>query len=133
MIMGGASDRIGRKMSAVICALVQVAAMIWVTQARELWTFYLFAAVYGFTNGGMITLIWALISDTFGVGSLGAITGALVVGFGIGAAIGPMIGGVLFDVNNDYFFAFLAGAAAMLMAALLMVFVRRESETDGRA
>lgn len=41
--------------------------------------FYLFAVVCGFAYGGLNTMIAALIGDNFGLYSLGAITGVLVV------------------------------------------------------
>ena len=72
----------------------------------------------------------ALISNTFGLGKLGVIMGALEVGFGIGAAIGPVIGGRIFDVSHSYFNAFIYGAVVMLLATLLIVPVRREVERN---
>ena len=80
LLMGGISDRIGRRSSAVICALLQIGAMIWLVWAKELWRFYFFAMVYGFSFGGFDIPVTALIGDIFGLQSLGAIMGALVVG-----------------------------------------------------
>ena len=127
LLMGHASDKIGRKKLAIACSLLQVAAMLWLAWSSELWMFYLFAVVYGFTGGGIITLIWALIGDTFGMGSLGAITGALVAFFAIGASIGPLVGGLVFDISGGYYFAFLVGAGSMLMVTIFVALTRRET------
>lgn len=124
---GLVSDRIGRKMSAIICALLLAVTMMWIAWSQYLWMFYLFAVAFGFAYGGFSTLVAALIGDTFGVRSLGAITGTLVFGFNLGAAVGPLIGGLIFDARNDYLLAFLAAAAAMLVAALLVALVEREA------
>jgi len=127
VLMGVASDRIGRKLTAIICALLQAGAMVWLIWSQDLWMLYLFALVYGFAYSGFGSSMGALIGDTFGLGKIGAIFGVLEIGFGIGAAIGSTVGGIIFDVSNSYSVAFLMGAIAMLITALLIVLVRRES------
>lgn len=88
---------------------------------------YLFALVYGFAFGGMSPATAALLGDTFGVGRLGSILGILEIGFGIGAATGPLVGGLIFDANQSYFIAFLLGAVAMSVATLFIALIRREA------
>ena len=88
---------------------------------------YLFALVYGFAYNGLAASMGALIGDTFGLGKIGAIFGVLEISWGIGAAIGPAIGGLIFDLSNSYSIAFLIGALAMLVATLLVALIRRET------
>jgi len=83
LLMGVVSDKTGRNVSAMICGLLQIGAMIWVAWAREAWMFYLFAIVYGFALGGFDIPVTALIGDMFGVHSLGEIMGALVYWLGV--------------------------------------------------
>jgi len=130
LIMGVVSDMIGRKTLAIICALLQAGAMLWLLWAQDLWMFYLFAVVYGFGYGGVDPPTVALISDIFGVRSLGVIIGALVVGWAIGAAIGPAVGGFIFDVNKSYSMAFLIGALAMLGTAIFVALTKREVDRN---
>jgi MFS family permease len=130
--MGGISDRIGRRSSAVICALLQIGVMIWLVRAQELWRFYFFAIVYGFSFGGFDIPVTALIGDIFGTQSLGAIMGALVVGWGIGAAIGPAVGGLVFDISESYLVAFITGAVAMTVATFSILFTNREHVNTSR-
>ena len=63
--------------------------------------------------------------DNIGTRSLGAIMGLLTAGFAFGAAVGPAVGGYIFDVSGHYFMAFATGAIAMLVAACLIAFVRK--------
>lgn len=125
ILMGIASDVLGRKLSAVSCALLQVAMMVWMAWAHTSWMFYFIALLSGFAFGGLSTTVIAMLGDTFGVGRLGAIMGVIVVGFSLGAALGPYIGGFIFDVTSNYFVAFLTGAAITLLAVLFVALVRR--------
>ena len=128
IIIGGVSDRIGRKKTAVICSLLQAGTMAWLIWAQQLWMLYLFALVYGFVSGGFASTFTALIGDSFGLPSIGRILGVLELGWGFGAALGPIIGGLIFDFTNSYSIAFLIGAIAMVAATLLIGLVRRETE-----
>ena len=124
VLMGGAADRIGKKRIAIICALFQAGAVAWLIWANELWMLYLFVVVYGFSFGGFLPSITALIGDTFGLGSLGSILGVLDVGWAIGAATGPIIGGIIFDINESYSMAFLIGAVAIAIVAPLIALIK---------
>ena len=127
LLMGIVSDKIGGKMTAIICILLQAGAMVWLLWAWDLWMLYLFAIVCGFTWGGIGPSMATLVGDTFGLRQIGSILGILDGGFGVGAAIGPVIGGLIFDVTNSYFMAFLLGAAALLVVALLIALIRQET------
>jgi len=127
LLMGIASDRIGRKITFMISTLLQAMAIAWLIWAHSLWSLYLFALVYGFFYSGFGCSGAALISDTFGVKNIGAVFGLLEIGFGIGAAAGPVVGGYIFDVCGNYKDAFIIGMLAMLAATLLVVMVKREA------
>ena len=70
----------------------------------------------------------SLIGNTFGTVNLGTIVGAIVVGFSAGGAVGPLLGGYVFDATNSYFISFLIGALAMLMTVLFLGLTRRETK-----
>ena len=127
ILMGIVSDRIGRKLTATICGLLQAGIMIWLIWANELWMFYLFAVIYGFAYGGIVPSIAALAGDAFGLRRIGSIMGGLEVGLGIGAAIGPALGGLIFDINHSYSLAFLLISAGMLVAVFLIALIGRET------
>jgi len=129
VLMGFLSDRIGRRKTAVICALVQAATMVWLIWANGLWMLYLFALVYGFFNGGLGATLTALIGDTLGLKNIGKVLGMLEIGWGIGSALGPVIGGLIFDMSNSYAVAFVIAATVMFLVALLIALVRREINT----
>lgn len=127
LLMGRVSDSIGRKKAAITCALLAAIAMIWLIWSQDLLMLYIFGVVFGFSSGGLDTSMAALIGDTFGMRSIGMIMGALQVTWGLGMVIGPAIGGLVFDVSNSYFIAFLAGTIAMFAVALFIALSRRET------
>jgi len=122
--MGTVSDRIGRRLAPIICALLQAGAMLWLIWARELWMLYLFAIVYGFAYAGLGSTVGALIGDIFELSRIGAIFGVLEIGFGVGAAIGPVLGGFIFDFRQSYSLAFLIGTLTILAIALLLTLIK---------
>jgi MFS family permease len=125
LIVGKLSDAMGTKAVGVSCALIQFGAMLWLMGSNRLWMLYAFAAAYGFLWGGSATVITVLTADIFGMRSLGVIMGMMSGGWAIGGAIGPAVGGYLFDMSGHYSMAFAAGATALLAAACLMGMIKR--------
>jgi MFS family permease len=130
LILGRVSDIIGRKALAIGCALVEVGALIWLIWTRELWMFYLFAVFFGLSSGGVGMLTTALIGDIFGVRNIGAIMGATLVGWALGAAIGPYMGGFMFDATGNYFGSFITAAGTMLITTVLLTIIRTETKSE---
>ena len=128
VLVGKLSDSMGRKSPAIGCALLEASALIWLVWSHELWMFYIFAALFGFAFGGITSTITALIGDTFGAKSIGIIMGVLAAGFQFGAAIGPVIGGLVFDATSDYSLAFFSGGLVMLIVAVLLALTRQEQQ-----
>lgn len=130
VLTGRVSDIIGRKMLGIIWAVLQSGALLGLIWAQDLPMFYLFAIAFGLSWGGIGVISTALIVDMFGGRNLGIIMGAIDIGFQVGAAIGPVVGGFVFDVTGTYTVAFAIGAAAMLVTALLIALTRREKNTE---
>ena len=127
LLTGRVSDIVGRRIPGIVCALFLAVAMAGLIWAGELWKLYLFAVVFGLAWGGLGVTTTTLTADIFGGRNLGVIMGALNMAWCIGAAIGPFVGGLVFDVSNSYSRAFAIGAAIMLVTALLMALTRREA------
>lgn len=126
VLLGIASDRLGKKKTVMLGALIHIIALLCLLWARELWTFYIFALMFGLGWGGMGPATAALIGDTFGLVRLGAILGLIDVGFNVGAAIGPVVGGLIYDLRQSYFLSFLLGVGLILVTMVLIPFIRRE-------
>ena len=68
----------------------------------------------------------ALIGDIFGVRSLGLIMGTITLGWNFGAAIGPAVGGMVYDAFGGYSWAFAIAAAGMAVATFFAIIIRPE-------
>ncbi|UCE16649.1 MAG: MFS transporter [Candidatus Bathyarchaeota archaeon] len=121
LVIGGASDRVGTKRAWLLCLVCQMVIMFWLTMSGSVWTLYLFAPVFGFSYGGIVPLVPAITGEFFGTKNLGAIIGFMVFGPTIGGVLGPFIAGYIFDVTGSYYFAFLLGVAATIMATVLAI------------
>ncbi len=130
LLVGKIWDNSDRKAIAIICSLFLTGAMIWLIYSKALWMFYLFAFVFGFFYGGLSTSVTALIGDIFGQRSIGIIIGTLEVGWFLGASVGPFMGGLVYDINNNYSLAFSICVAAMVIATLLLALTKRETKLD---
>lgn len=128
VVMGNVSDRIGKKVTAIGSCVVQGFVMLSLIWLKSPWMFYIFAVVYGLAYGGFAPSSMALASETFGLRRIGAILGVLEIGYGIGAALGPAVGGLAFDATHSYVLAFIYGTFALFLSVLLLSLVRREVE-----
>ncbi len=130
VVSGIISDRIGARPVLAAGVLMQGVMMLWLAMADSTWAFYLFAAIFGLSYGGNMVLIPKLTSHFFGVGSMGAIFGALSVADGLGFGTGPLMAGYIFDMTGSYQMSFfiVAGAMAVAMAATLAL--REGSASD---
>ncbi len=125
LALGSVADRIGNKNAFIISFILVAAAFFWLAPAQEGWQIYLFAIVYGFAYGGCEAQ-WAPMAATlFGLGSLGLILGTVAIGFSIGAALGPVVAGYIFDISGSYQIAFLISAITGVIGLILTIFLRQ--------
>jgi MFS family permease len=123
-ILGGAADRIGNKVVCVIGLIFASATLFWLVSISEVWMFYIFVAIFGIGYGICFTSESPLIAWLFGVSSHGLLLGIISFGFTIGAALGPLLTGYIFDVTGSYHVAFLTLAVLSVVGLVLMAFIR---------
>ena len=104
--------------------IVMAAALLWVITAKQLWMLYLFAAAFGFGWGTLAVIRMPALAGVFGLGSLGAILGAVDAGASTGSVIGPFLAAWLFDVTGEYTVTFLMTAAVVTVGLLMTILLR---------
>ena len=114
---GAISDKITRRWSFVIMFSIQGVMMIlfYFIGGNE-YLLYLGAALVGFNFGGNFALFPSATADFFGNKSVGLNYGFVFFSYGIGGIFGPMLGGIMGDLNL-WLWAFLPAGVACLIAA----------------
>jgi len=113
------SDRIGREVTITIGALVGISGILVLMLIRDPshpWMLYFYALSYGFGIGICTPTIAAIITDIFQGPRVGFVIGAIWFFSSLGGAIGPWLGGWLFEIRGNYSVAFTLCAALFVLA-----------------
>ena len=110
-LSGAASDRFGREQTFIFAQILIIASiLILLALNREatVTLLYMYALLLGLGYGASgPQLMAATVVDIFERIAFGAIWGSVILGFGIGTALGPWFGGFLFDLMGNYKLVFL--------------------------
>ncbi len=121
LVLGGLGERYGIKNLLVMVLILQSATMIWLSLSNVSWMLWSFALCFGFTYGGVASMIPLMTAEYFGLVAMGSIFGLILLGATLGGVIGPWVAGLMFDVTNNYFWGFIIGAASMITSVLLTI------------
>ncbi len=127
---GAISDRIGRRLSFVIMFTIQGVMMIlfYFIGGNE-YLLYLGAAVIGFNFGGNFALFPAATADFFGNKTVGQNYGWVFFAYGIGGIVGPILGGLMGDLEL-WLWAFVPAGIALLIAAGIALALKPPKKRD---
>ena len=118
-ILGGLlSDRIGRESSYTLGSAAAFAGIILLTLIHDhtdTWMLYSFVVLYGAGYGTMLPVTASTTGDLFPGNSLGRILAIQSIGYGLGGALGPFLGGTFHDLTGSYTVPF---AISMLTVAV---------------
>jgi MFS family permease len=128
-VMGAASDRAGIRLAMVISFALMALSLAWLLYAGTAWALYLFAVIFGFAYGGMQTLFSPLVAELFGLRSHGIILGAAAFIGTVGAVIGPIFAGYIFDAMGSYSYAFLICAILAGGGIAVSLFIKAVQRT----
>jgi len=127
-VMGNVADRFGNKMALGISYALMGLSLVWLIPSRSEWSLYLFSIVFGFAYGGMQVLFSPLVAELFGTRSHGVILGTGALVGSVGAAIGPIIAGFIFDAIGSYVLAFVICAILALTGLVSTLLLDKKPE-----
>jgi MFS family permease len=130
LVMGFISDRIGRKKTLMVNLGLQVFSWLWVMGTSTSWMLLLFAAAFGSSYGGITACFPAIVGDYFGRRKASSVVGAIFMIAGTAAAIGPLVGGYIYDRTHSYQLAFLLGAFTNILSLILLFISRPPKKYD---
>lgn len=124
ILMGNIGDKIGNKSGIIIGYFLMSLTMFLFPFLKETWLFYIFASIFGFAFGCISTQRPPLVANMFGVKSHGLIFSVLDNSFSIGAAIGPLLYGYIFDTFGSYMFAFWISGGIAVAGLILTILLK---------
>jgi sugar phosphate permease len=133
-IMGGfilmtLSDYIGRARSLVIIQLLLALSILFIILAKNnISLLRVGIGWFGFIYGPIWPMYAVCARDYFPKEVAGTVIGLLTLFYGIGAMVGPIVGGHLTDLTGTFCWSFGIGALAALLAGLLIGFLRGPRE-----
>ena len=88
---------------------------------------YAFAFFFGLAFGGTMVVFSLLLVQVFGVDLFSRLMGIMGIPFMLGMALGPLLGGLVYDYTGAYTVAFILMLLLFAVSAVLVLFTR-ESE-----
>lgn len=119
LVFGLLGDRFGAKPVLVGGLLVQAFAAGAYLFAGHLADFYAVAIVFGMAYGGVMPLYAVLARDAFSPAIMGTVFGAAAMVSSLGMALGPAVGGWIFDHYGSYNWLYIGSFAVGLGAVAI--------------
>jgi len=123
LIFGLAGDRFGPKRALVTGLLIQAVAAGAYFFTRQLGEFYAVAVVFGMTYAGVMPLYAVIARGYFPMHIMGTVFGAATLVSSLGMALGPAMGGWVFDQFGTYGWLYIGSFAVGLGAGAIGLFL----------
>jgi MFS family permease len=102
LVFGLAGDRFGAKSVLVLGLLIQALSAGAYFFVRQIGEFYAVAFVFGLAYGGVMPLYAVIAREYFPLRIMGTVFGAAAMISSLGMALGPAIGGWIYDTTGSY-------------------------------
>ena len=122
-LMGLATDRWGRESVYTVGMTVAAGAVllvVWLGDGSSFWPLAIYVGLAGITDGISGLIIGAKAADIFPTESLGTVMGFVEMGRGAAIFLGPIIAGLMFDLQGDYVQAFILSAILTVASVCAM-------------
>jgi MFS family permease len=121
LLFGVAADRMGVKPVLIGGLLIQSIAIAFYLLVSRQSEFYLLGVVFGIAYGGVMPLYAVLAREYFDQRIMGTVFGAATMLSSLGMALGPVVGGWIFDTYHDYRWLYLSSTAIAVAAAAVAI------------
>jgi MFS family permease len=131
VVCGLLADRFGAKETLIVGLLVQAVAISLYLVVRDLNEFYALSVLFGLAYGGIMPLYATLVREYFGARIMGTVFGAVAMISTLGMAVGPWLGGFIYDNLGGYFWLYVSSCAVGLGAVALAFTFRPPAVGEG--
>ena len=133
-VTGAISDTFGREITYSVGMGMAVGAIVLVLmfgEGQSMWPIVLFVGLAGLSDGVNGLVVGAKAADLFPSRTLGSVMGMVEMGRGVGIAVGPVLGGLLFDLQGDYAVAY-SLAIGLTLASICCLWINRWVSGEAR-
>jgi MFS family permease len=125
-LFGWITDRIkDPKYGSFIGILFMLTGTILMLNVRTVSQLYVCALIYGFGYGSLAPILPLLVANRFGRHVVGSIYGLLTFFIGVGGAIGPVLGGFIYDHFGSYRYLWLINIFVLSCVALAILTLKK--------
>jgi MFS family permease len=124
LAVGSVADRVDKRWLTVGLFALQATAVLLVVHVDNVVLTYALVLVVGFTIGNIYMMQTLLATEIFGVVSIGAILGLLLLMTQLGSGVGPALVGALEDSTGSYVVPFTVTSVLTYVAAAAIVLAR---------
>jgi MFS family permease len=114
--IGYAADVLGKLRMLMVCMSVGGASTLAWMGCTSFAALMVYAVVYGFFAGGVISLYPTVIAELYGVKRIGLVTGVLYTGTAFGNLLAAPIAGFIYDGTHNYYGSIALAGSLMLIA-----------------
>jgi len=127
LIMGAWAEKLGIYNALIFCCVLTILSLAGLALFQSIWALFVFAVIFGFAYGGEVPQIPLFVGKFGGTKNMAALVGLTLFVGNIGGALGPWVGGKIYDLTQGYQWAFAIGVAAGLAALILAWTLKREN------
>ena len=122
---GMLADRYAKKWIMSAALLLHTLAVLCLFRVDSFGALPGFVFLFGMGIGGGAVLVPLLIGEYFGLRAFGKVLGVVTISATLGAAIGPVVTGRIFDVTGSYELAFILHVVSFTAGAVVFCFLPR--------
>jgi MFS family permease len=123
LVTGSAIDQIGSRRAILMSLFFMLAAYVWLLFAGAVPAFYIFAIIFGFAYGGLVTVLTPAVAELFGVTALSLIAASISFVSCVGS-LGSIVAGSIFDATGSYTLSFLFAIGLSVIGLIVTIFLR---------
>jgi len=131
LILTTLSDYLGRVKTLIITHLCLMASIFLIIFAKaDIGLLRLGIGCFGFFYGPIFPLYAACARDYFEKEVAGTVIGLFTIFYGVGAMLGPILGGYLSDLTQTFRWSYGFGALSALMSAIVISILRKPKPVE---
>lgn len=124
LILGQVIDRYDNRKVMMLCVASQAIAILTLAYNQHIVILYIGTLIFGLTMGSILMMQSLIVGECFGVVSFGTVSGIAGLFSNAGAAFGPTIAGVIYDVTQSYQKSFVLFAIASALSIFTIYFAK---------